>query len=123
MNFKHLIYTLGVYSLIFSCSSGGDDPVSQPNPDPDPDPNPTTKVTYNADVKIIIDGNCISCHGSPTSNGAPMSLITYTQVKNNVNSIISRINSTTNPMPQSGLLPQADRTLIQQWKDGGLLEN
>ena len=118
MNFKNLIYMLGTSFLIFACSSGGDDPAS-----PNPDPNPTAKITYNANVKSIIDGNCISCHGSPTSNGAPMSLTTYTQVKNNINAIITRINSSTNPMPQSGLMPQASRDLIQQWKDDGLLEN
>ena len=57
------------------------------------------------------------------SNGAPMSLVTYDQVKNNIDIIITRVNSTTNPMPPAGQLPASTRNLFQQWKDDGLLEN
>ena len=70
-----------------------------------------------------MSGNCTSCHGSPTSNGAPTSYTTYNQVRNDVDKIISRINNASNPMPQNGLMPLATRQLIQQWKDDGLLEN
>ena len=124
MNFKNFIYPFAITSLLlFNCSSGGDDPVSQP--DPDPDPTPTTKVTYNANIKSIIDNRCISCHSSPPTSGAPFSLTTYTQVKNNVSGIINRINSSSNPMPPppASALSSTQKELIQKWQDDGLLEN
>ncbi len=121
MNFKHFIYTLAIMALIFNCSSSSNDDLT--NPDPDPDPQPVGEVTYEADVKSIISNNCLQCHGTPPTNNAPMSLSTYTQVKNNINTIISRINSSTNPMPPTGQMSSSLRATIQQWKDDGLLEN
>jgi uncharacterized membrane protein len=122
MKLKKLTYAFAITLLLFNCS-GGDDDLS-PNPDPDPDPNPTS-ITYNGSIKSIITNNCNSCHGSPTSNSAPMSLTTYTQVKSAVETrgLISRINNAANPMPQSGLMSQTNRNLIQQWVDQGYLEN
>ena len=121
MNFKHLISLLVITLLLFNCSSGDDDPSS-----PDPNPDPAT-VTYNGHIKSIISNNCTSCHGSTPTNGAPMSLTTYSQVKSAVETrgLITRINSTSNPMPPSPNSPlsNADKSLIQQWKDGGFLEN
>lgn len=124
MNFKNLIYVFAISILLINCSSGGDDP-TEPNPNPIPNPNPSDKITYEGNIKAIINNNCISCHGNPPTNSAPMSLTTYALVKNAVETrgLIDRINSTTNPMPQTGLMSQANRNLIQQWVDDGLLEN
>ena len=120
MKTKHLFSLLGITLLIFNCSSGDDDPTSNP----DPDPSQTT-VTYNGKIKGIVSNNCLTCHGSPTANGAPMSLTKYELVKNAVETrgLLERINSTTNPMPQGGLMSQANRDAFQQWKDQGFLEN
>ncbi len=115
MNFKNFIYLFAII-LIFSCSGGTDD-VSQPDPDPN------TKITYDANVKNIIGGNCLQCHGNPTANGAPFSLTTYTQVKDRVDIILTRINSSSSPMPPTGQMPFSNRDIIQKWKDDGLLEN
>ena len=104
--------------LMTSCSSGGDDS--------DPTPNPTpTNVTYNGNIKSIMTSNCTSCHGNPTSNGAPMSLTTYSEVVDAVNNrnLINRINSTSNPMPVGGLMPSNTRQLIQTWVNNGMPEN
>ena len=118
MKFKHLIFATMTSLFLMNCSnSGGDDLSGTPDPDPD------TKITYDANIKNILNNNCTNCHGSPTSNGAPTSYTTYTQVKNDINKIISRINNASSPMPQAGLMPQANRDLIQKWKDDGLLEN
>ncbi|WP_242085149.1 hypothetical protein [Aestuariivivens sediminis] len=121
MNFKNLTFILSLVFLIWGCSSSStDDLTNNPDPDPDPDPDP---ITYNADIASIISSNCIGCHGNPPTQNAPFSLTTYNEVKTRVNTIISRINNTTNPMPPTGLMPQTNRDLIQQWKDDGLLEN
>ncbi|GAA3654001.1 hypothetical protein [Flavivirga jejuensis] len=118
MNLNKIIYALAISVLLFNCSSNSNDDL---NPDPDPDPN--GKITYEANVKNIINSNCAQCHDSTPINGAPFSLVTYTQVKDRIDAILSRINSVSSPMPPSGQMPSSNRDLIQQWKDDGLLEN
>lgn len=125
MLIKKIIYTVTISILFFNCSSGGDDTINQPNPQPDPDPLHMGTVTYEAHIKSIMTNHCNQCHGSPTTNGAPMSLTTYVQVKNFVDPIITRVNSSANPMPPAPQAPLSvsERNLIQRWKDDGLLEN
>ncbi|GAA3584166.1 hypothetical protein [Snuella lapsa] len=122
MNFKNFISAFLFLPLLLNCSSSGDD-TTEPTPDPDPDPS--EKVTYDADIKSIMTGNCTSCHGSTPTQNAPMSLVTYAQVKANVDKIITRVNSTSNPMPpsSSNALSASEKDLIDQWKADGLLEN
>lgn len=123
MKFRKFIYAFLALSLILGCSSGGDDP-GDSNNNPDPDPNPNA-ITYNGNIASIISGNCTSCHGSTPSNGATFSLTTYNAVKSRVNTIITRVNSSSNPMPPAPNSPlsSSQKDLIQQWKDDGLLEN
>ena len=117
MNFKNLIFVLAFVVLTFNCSTSSNDDLSNPDPDT------SGKITYNSNVKAIMTSNCTSCHGNPPTQNAPFSLTTYNSVKSRVNSIISRVNSSSNPMPPSGLMPQSTRDIIQKWKDDGLLEN
>ena len=118
MKTKHFFYMLIFSALLFTCSSSSTDDVS----DPDPDPDPTAKVTYEGDIKSIISGNCLSCHGNPT-NGPSNSLNTFDLVKNDIDKIIDRINRTgAGKMPPNGTLSAAAKALIQKWKDDGLLE-
>lgn len=114
MNFKNFVYFFTIL-LVFNCSNGSDDTISQPDPN--------AKITYNANVKSIIAGSCLQCHGNPTANGAPFSLVTYTQVKDKIDIILTRINSASSPMPPTGQIPSKNRDIIQKWKDDGLLEN
>lgn len=116
MNFKKIIYALAISVLFFNCSSNSND---------DLNPDPNVKVTYDANVKSIISATCLQCHGNPTANNAPFSLTTYTLVKNRIDAILSRINSSSSPMPPTGQTPLSSvkRDIIQKWKDDGLLEN
>lgn len=114
MNFKNLFAFFIITSLLFNCSSSSDDTIDEPDP---------TALTYNDDIKSIITGNCTQCHGTPPSQGAPVSFSTFNQVKGSIDKIISRINSTSNPMPPSGQINSSLRSQIQKWKDDGLLEN
>lgn len=78
-------------------------------------------VTYNKDIKAIMDANCVSCH-SP----GPQALTNYSQVKSNINSIIDRIsrpNGDPQKMPQGGSLSPAQINIITKWKADGLSEN
>jgi len=83
-------------------------------------------LTYNDNIKSIIDNNCISCHSNPPVNGAPNPLNDYESVKNNIGSIIVRISMQEG---QGGLMPSGGPRLPQnliddivQWETDGLLE-
>lgn len=85
----------------------------------------TTKVeniTYTNDIKTIIDLQCISCHADTPTNGAPMSLTTYDEVKEAVIyqgliDLISKENGQSGLMPAGGpRMLQSKIDLIIQWK-------
>ena len=109
--------------LAFNCSNtSGNDLIPQEQQPPAQNPDPTTNVTYTNTIKSIMTNNCVACHGNPPSGGAPTSYTTYTQVKNDIDRIIQAINSSSNPMPPTGLMPSQTRSLFTQWKNDGLLE-
>ena len=117
---KKILLIILICSLILSCSNSSQDDLIDTTP-------PPTTVTYTAYVKTIIDNNCISCHSDPPVNGAPISLMTYTQVKDAVlnKDLIGRINGTSSGslMPLGGpKLPQNLIDIIVQWEADGLLE-
>ncbi len=87
-------------------------------------PLPAT-VSYAQNVKPIIDANCISCHSSIPTNGAPNSLTDYAAVKQSILSsgLIIRINKQPGDlllMPQGGpKLPQNKIDIIELWQMQG----
>jgi len=85
------------------------------------------KVTYTAQVKAIIDANCISCH-SAAGSASFRPMTTYPEVKaafetTNLVSRIQRQNGESGQMPQTGRMPQDKINTIIQWGTDGLLEN
>ncbi len=118
---KSLINLLSIFAIITltSCSSS-EVPVDGPDTNP-----PVAKVTYEKDVKGIINGSCatMNCHDdvSPT---AGLALTNYTRVRNAAENgnLFGRINSSSNPMPPTGLLPSSIRSIISQWRADGYLE-
>ena len=86
------------------------------------------EVTYTNTVKTIIDNNCIYCHGATPTNGAPMSLTTYQNVKDAVQNRglldrISRAQGASGMMPSGGTrLPQAVIDQVFAWSSQGLNE-
>lgn len=112
-------------SLLFFTNCGGsDDTTTETEVDPDPIPGKTS--TYIGDVKAIIDTHCLECHGDPLDQGAPMMLVSYNQVVSAVESrdLFGRVATMNafNVMPQSGRLPQATITIIEDWIADGLVE-
>ncbi|MBB6331877.1 hypothetical protein HNP24_002827 [Chryseobacterium sediminis] len=82
----------------------------------------TVPVKYTADVKPIVDNNCIGCH----SAGSFKPFVTYDQVKNNIDGILDRIqrpNGDPEKMPQGGSLSSAQINIFIKWKADGLNEN
>jgi cytochrome c peroxidase len=120
MNFKYLIFFL-IIILFCGCSYNSEDDLVE-------EIVIEGFVTYDDNIKTIIDNNCIGCHSSPPVNGAPMALTTYSDVKNAVENreLIERISSTDASfvMPFGGpRLPQNIIDLVIQWEEEGLLEN
>lgn len=113
--------------ILIGCSkSSSSDEMTDDNMIADDDPiSMAMPRNYEDDIKAIIQNNCLSCHSNPPVNDAPMSLETYSDVKNAVEtrSLLARINSSTNPMPPQGQLPGATRQIIADWIDQGLPEN
>lgn len=127
MKIKKIVYTLAILGILFNCSSSSTDDISEPKEEETemmtPEEENTTKLTYNANIKSIIDGACIRCHGTTLSNGAPFPLVNFDQVSSRVVRIIARTNNASNPMPPSGRIAADLRTQIEQWRTDGLLEN
>ncbi|MEY8020986.1 hypothetical protein AB8P51_09155 [Muriicola sp. SD30] len=108
--------------LVFACSKSDNSEGVMNDPDNE-DPEATT-LSYQNDVRPIIQGNCLSCHGNPPTNNAPMSLTSLSLVQSAIENrnLLSRINNTTNPMPPDGLMPQNARQLIADWANQGFPE-
>ena len=115
---KKIIYIVSLAILSIACESRTYEEISDKTPIAE-------LVTYNKDVKPIIDANCISCH-SPGGSASFQALTGYNQVKNNIDKIIDRINRPTGDpqkMPQGGSLSSSQTMIITKWKTDGLTEN
>jgi hypothetical protein len=117
---KKWISLLGLSLLLWGCTNESiSDLIGEP---------PVEIITYNIHVKTIINNNCINCHGTTPSSGAPMSLTTYENVRDAVLNRglidrISRAESTAGAMPLGGpRLPQNLINTIEKWNIDGLLE-
>lgn len=121
MKSLNLITTAVCLSFLMGCTNDSQSDLIDSTPVP-------TIVTYTNTVKSIIDGSCISCHGSTPTNGASLSLTTYTLVKDAVTSHglidrISRSQGTTGMMPKDGTrLPQPTIDKVIKWQTDGLSE-
>jgi hypothetical protein len=69
----------------------------------------------------IFTQSCVSCHsGASPSSG--LDLTNYAMASAMAATIQTRINSTTAPMPPSGLISTAGRGVINTWVTGGALQ-
>ena len=98
---------------IISCSSDDDSPII--------DPPAAEKVTYIKNVKSIIDGNCLGCHGETLANWAPVHLTNYEEVKASGAGVASKIADGSMPAG-GGSLTTAQNKVIADWAKGGFLE-
>lgn len=110
-NYSKVLVILFICSSFFSCSNDSSDDLAPP---------PEDEVTYTENIKAIMDSRCNSCHDNPPTNGAPVSLSTYDEVKNETQNgeLIDRIERT---QGTAGVMPPAGNTLsssqIQMIKD------
>lgn len=121
MNAKTLFFTFFIATTLLSCTDDNSETLINGNPI-------TGVVTYNQNVRAIINNNCVACHSAVPKNGAPMPLVTYDQVKDALlnRGLVSRIsleNGNSSLMPQGGpRLAQSTIDLIVKWQNEGLLE-
>ncbi len=90
----------------------------------DPNACDTTAVSYSGYIKPLIQNNCLSCHSAgAVQESTPLS--THADLKNyaELGLLVARTNDATNPMPQSGLLPECDRNKIRAWVNAGAPNN
>ncbi|QOD61773.1 hypothetical protein H9I45_04820 [Polaribacter haliotis] len=115
-----LIYTLFIILLAFSnCSNSSTEDLIEPEKPTD------TSITYNKDVKKIIDQSCATsgCHNTSGNSGG-LILENFNQVKTAVlnRGLINRMESSSAPMPASGNLPQTTINIIKNWQQQGFIE-
>ncbi len=118
------LIVLSLFALsMFSCSNDSESDLIDAGDDP---LDPNELITYADHVQPIIQNACLGCHTSPPVNGAPFSLVNFSQVDQRANGILNRISlqsGAPGAMPPSGRLPQATIDVIEQWIDDGKLEN
>lgn len=118
---KKIYYLIALITLTtYSCSTNSPDDLLEPA-------EVIELVTYNDNIKSIIDANCIVCHSDPPVNGAPMPLVSFDNVRSSAqNNLLARISLQTGEagaMPLGGVrLPQQSIDLVAQWISDGLLE-
>ena len=120
MKKKNIFPIYAILIILFGCTNASEEDLIDQTELPE-------LVTYETHVKSIINTNCIFCHSNPPENGAPMSLITYENVKEAVENrdLINRISSEDLSflMPFGGpRLPQNLIDTVIQWQEDGLLE-
>ena len=115
---------------IFACANDSEDDFVNvediDNPDDGEETPEESLVNYDDDIAPIMTAACIACHASPPTNGAPFSLVNFSQVNQRASGIFNRMNLSSGApgaMPPSGRLPQSTIDLIQQWIDDGKPEN
>ncbi len=113
---KTFLNILTAISIVVLCGCSSDDE----------QPIPNTDITYNKDIKVIIEDHCLACHIDPPINGAPFPLVNYEQVSKEASAILEAISKQTGEvgaMPRVGRLPQATIDKVAQWIDDGLPED
>lgn len=90
--------------------TGGANPVGSPV---------TFAQLISTDTNLgIFRRSCFACHSGGNLGGG-LDLSDYNAAKANASGIQARMNNAANPMPKSGLLPQADRDVVSRWVNGG----
>jgi hypothetical protein len=89
------------------------------------DPKPLTDtIKYNPEVQGLMYDNCVTCHaGAAPSAGLRLDNYKDTKYATENGNLIQRMNSTTSPMPPSGILSADKRQIMDKWITDGFLEN
>lgn len=67
----------------------------------------------------VFNTSCMGCHNATRAAGG-LNITDYNRAKTAATNIRSRMNNPNNPMPTGGLVPQAQRDLVNAWIAGGM---
>lgn len=106
-------------------SNPGEDPTQGSGSPDNPDTaNPYAgRVTYEVDVKPILNQLCVACH-NPSLHEDGVDLSTYALAKSNINDILESMqeDDSDDIMPPSGRVDNAVIQTLYTWVSDGLLE-
>ncbi|MBZ0273116.1 hypothetical protein K8I61_13845 [bacterium] len=93
-------------------TAGGDD---------DTDGTSGATPTWENFGQPFMQAYCVSCHGNPPTEDAPMPLVTYEDVEANLNNIVIwSVNSEAMPPSSADAFPTAqERATLGEWIDAG----
>ena len=111
---KLLLLTGCISLFMYSCTTT-EIPITQ---------DPTNIITYNKDVRTIINNSCATsaCHDN-TAPAAGLQLTNYTLVKNAAQNGNFHVRIDAGTMPPSAPLSNATKAIINKWRADGYLEN
>lgn len=121
ITFVFFLSTFAVF--LVACSSSESMTAEQPIETENSVPSNDAILTYQKDVRPIIENNCTSCHAGD-SPAAGLSLKSYQDVRKaaEFGALLNRINNHNRPMPMGGLLPKYMRETIEDWARNGYEE-
>ena len=123
---------LAALALLPACPGFGDRVVWEAGPEPDtgvadgtvPEPDAGEDAAIDAgrpgwpEVEPIFIARCQGCHGSPPVGGAPFPLLTFVDVRAQLERVRVRTIEL-GDMPPGAPLPAAERELLATWIDAG----
>lgn len=125
MKTARLVFVMVLALSVFACSNDSEDDLVNVEEPTNEEPGETA-INYVDDIAPIMSASCVGCHADPPRNGAPFSLVNFSQVNQRANGVFNRMNlqsGSAGAMPPSGRLPQTTIDKIQQWIDDGKKEN
>jgi uncharacterized membrane protein len=108
--FRKLLVLLAFSLMFASCLTNVDEEIQL---------DPCSEITFNINVKPIIDNNCTVCHS--TAGAQFPNLETYEGVKANASKIKSEVETLS--MPIGGSLTTDEIQAISCWVEAGALNN
>lgn len=111
--------SLIILAVVFSCENK----IGKAEPKVVAPANFCDSIKYNAHIKPIIMNNCAipSCH--VPGGGGNGDFTNFSGVSTKAPFFKNRINSSTNPMPPAGKMPQSKIDSIECWIDKGAPNN
>jgi len=85
----------------------------------------TTGIRYSVEITKILADNCNSCHVSTSGTYSGIPYETYDQLREVAlnGKLVERINSLSDPMPETGLMDICNRQKIEAWVKAGAPNN
>ena len=85
----------------------------------------TAGMRYSVEIKKILADNCNSCHVSTSSTYSFIPYESYEQLREVAlnGKLVERINSLSDPMPETGLMDKCSRQKIEAWVNAGAPNN